>query len=602
MPLSLGKWSRSAREKTGRLALAVTLGFGLVTGVATSALPASVVALDVSTGTAVISGSGNGVHLRASAGFGAEVLTVVPEGATVELMIDTYDTVLDPDGSTRWWPVAYQGAPGWVSGYYLSSATASNVPTNVTGTTVSDTWSSEEGVPTFDGGADPSGATARVADPEGLNVRSEPELDAPVLGVAAAGEAVVLRTNEINIVYDMDDRAWWPIDYFGQLGWVVGAYLTNGADESAGTAPAADPTTTFAPGQYVMVRTGSGQGVNIRAEPTVEASRVGFALDGTVIQVMDGPHGFDASTIGWYLVTDGTVTGFVDGDMLAVAEQLPAPENAPSDPAPQQDPARFGAGQIAQVATGDGDPLNLRTDATLDSSVIAELPEQTPVEILNGPVYDAQGAGWYLVSTGDAQGYLSGRFLVESSLTALPQSQPAPSVAPAVPTVAAEPSVAPAPTTVTLPTSTPTQQPVEPAPGPATGTFIYPTTGKISQNFGCSPFPYYPVDSNLGCSFHNGLDIATQAYTPIVAADGGTVVFAGWCDCGLGYYVKIDHGNGYVTTYGHMAEMPYVRTGDVVGQGDVIGPLGSTGFSTGPHVHFGVELNGSTIDPLTVLG
>jgi murein DD-endopeptidase MepM/ murein hydrolase activator NlpD len=86
-----------------------------------------------------------------------------------------------------------------------------------------------------------------------------------------------------------------------------------------------------------------------------------------------------------------------------------------------------------------------------------------------------------------------------------------------------------------------------------------------------------------------------------MASDGGTVTYAGWCDCGLGWYVEIDHGNGYATVYGHMAEMPWVATGAKVNQGDVIGPIGSSGASTGPHVHFMVKQNGSTIDPFTVL-
>jgi len=100
---------------------------------------------------------------------------------------------------------------------------------------------------------------------------------------------------------------------------------------------------------------------------------------------------------------------------------------------------------------------------------------------------------------------------------------------------------------------------------------------------------------------HNGIDLAAPLGTPIMAAAAGTVAEAGWCDCGLGYYVKIDHGNGLATYYGHMQSTPYVSVGQSVAQGETIGPIGSTGLSTGPHVHFMVQKNGVTVDPMDYL-
>ena len=136
----------------------------------------------------------------------------------------------------------------------------------------------------------------------------------------------------------------------------------------------------------------------------------------------------------------------------------------------------------------------------------------------------------------------------------------------------------------------------------ATGAFDYPLQSWVfTQAFGCSPYWFEPWDASVGCNFHNGVDLAADAYTPLLAADGGIVEYAGWCDCGLGYYVKIDHGNGFETIYGHMAEMPWVSAGEAVAKGDVIGPVGSSGASTGPHVHFIVELNGVAQDPLAYL-
>lgn len=97
---------------------------------------------------------------------------------------------------------------------------------------------------------------------------------------------------------------------------------------------------------------------------------------------------------------------------------------------------------------------------------------------------------------------------------------------------------------------------------------------------------------------HNGIDIAggDDYGQPFVASDGGTVIWAGDDGGGYGNYVMIDHGNGYVTVYGHASEL-CCSTGDYVSQGQTIGYIGSTGNSTGPHLHFEVRLNGEYMDP-----
>ncbi len=136
----------------------------------------------------------------------------------------------------------------------------------------------------------------------------------------------------------------------------------------------------------------------------------------------------------------------------------------------------------------------------------------------------------------------------------------------------------------TEPPTTATSTPTAPsgASPHGTGDFIMPTTGVITQYFH---------------SAHNGWDIANRPGTEIWAADNGRVIFSGWNNHGLGYAVAIDHGNGYQTWYGHMLEHPPVQVGQAVGQGEFIGPMGSTGFSTGPHVHFVIAYNGVYQDP-----
>lgn len=96
--------------------------------------------------------------------------------------------------------------------------------------------------------------------------------------------------------------------------------------------------------------------------------------------------------------------------------------------------------------------------------------------------------------------------------------------------------------------------------------------------------------------FHNGIDLAAPKNTPIVAARSGKVTFAGYQENGAGYYVWVNHGDGYKTIYMHMTRY-IVKDGDYVEAGQIIGYVGSTGYSTGNHLHFGIKYNGSYVDP-----
>jgi murein DD-endopeptidase MepM/ murein hydrolase activator NlpD len=106
--------------------------------------------------------------------------------------------------------------------------------------------------------------------------------------------------------------------------------------------------------------------------------------------------------------------------------------------------------------------------------------------------------------------------------------------------------------------------------------------------------------------FHNGIDFANVAGTPIYAARYGRVFEAGWCS-GFGYCVRIDHGGGVISIYGHMLKRPVVQVGNIVDMGDLIGLMGSTydaaggGFSTGVHLHLTIKINGKYVDPLKYL-
>ena len=119
----------------------------------------------------------------------------------------------------------------------------------------------------------------------------------------------------------------------------------------------------------------------------------------------------------------------------------------------------------------------------------------------------------------------------------------------------------------------------------ASGSFVWPAQGRLTQYWSW---------------YHKGIDIANSSSPNILAADSGTVVTAGWSNVGYGYHIVIDHGNGYRTLYAHLSSI-YVSPGQGVGRGSAIGRMGSTGRSTGIHLHFEVIRNGVYLNPLGVL-
>jgi murein DD-endopeptidase MepM/ murein hydrolase activator NlpD len=118
-----------------------------------------------------------------------------------------------------------------------------------------------------------------------------------------------------------------------------------------------------------------------------------------------------------------------------------------------------------------------------------------------------------------------------------------------------------------------------------TGSFVWPTTDHTISG--------YTYDSNV----HPGIDIAGQEGNPVFAADTGVVVYAGWSDFGYGYLLVIDHGNGNQTAYAHLLAVG-ASCGQSVIRGGQVGSLGSTGNSTGPHLHFEIIINGVKVNPL----
>jgi hypothetical protein len=186
--------------------------------------------------------------------------------------------------------------------------------------------------------------------------------------------------------------------------------------------------------------------------------------------------------------------------------------------------------------------------------------------------------GVYLPSTGDTQ-------------FKLPPPTPTPGVSP-LPTQVPPPTLTPLPTLTPPPTLTPapTLEPATPGVLPA------------PQGYGagdCAPsgWPVAGVLTQYYHWYHRGIDIGVALNTAVVATHSGQVIFAGWRTDGYGNLIILQSGM-FITYYAHLTDFNVVA-GQIVGRGSVIGFSGSTGNSTGPHVHYEIRINDSEVDPLT---
>lgn len=123
---------------------------------------------------------------------------------------------------------------------------------------------------------------------------------------------------------------------------------------------------------------------------------------------------------------------------------------------------------------------------------------------------------------------------------------------------------------------------------------IWPVNGEITSKFGWRNAPIEDASE-----IHQGIDIAVATGTPVVAAADGVVARSGYIG-GYGNMVQINHGNGIETIYGHNSQL-IVSVGQTIKKGQVIAYAGSTGISTGPHLHYEVRVNGKAVDPLRYL-
>jgi hypothetical protein len=438
-----------------------------------------------------------------------------------------------------------------------------------------------------------TGSGIIVHSADGVLLRAEPAYGAEVLSTLTEGSAVGLRTDVADTVYDTDGvTQWWPVRSGDTDGWVAGFYLDIEAYPDAPAAPAssaasgAEPSLggegAAAPAEEQFLATwdlanaaaevAEPEGVNLRQDPGSGSPAVKALSYQTVVELrVDEMDTVYAEGSRWWPVRIDGLIGWVAGQYLAPTETWTAPADTAAAEVPSKVADFFTPGSYVLANTDDGSGINIRADGAPDAERIGIVPENDVVQVMDGPFNDPIGNPWYMITDGEVTGFVAGWYLDWAD-------QPGADLA-----------------TTEIPSKVD-------VPGLASGFFEFPLESwTFTQSFGCSPYWFEPWNGAVGCNYHNGIDLAAPAYTPLLAADGGTVEYSGWCDCGLGYYVKIDHGNGFKTLYGHMAEPPWVAAGEAVAKGDVIGPVGSTGISTGPHVHFIMEINGVAQDPLGYL-
>ncbi len=281
-----------------------------------------------------------------------------------------------------------------------------------------------------------------------------------------------------------------------------------------------------------------------------------------------------------------TATAAIDA---ASAAQLVAEQPLPQDLAAMaSDPAVATGAAAAAVLKALSQPpaSGATTDTTATAATTADgtPADATAIEVIRADATTASApSASDAVSAGGAW-----------TRTPPPPAAPAPAVAatasaPVTGWGRANPLPAAAPMGTPAEAAIAKQAAIAPRPAPASQAGVtWPARGPLTSLYG----PLHPL----------GVDIGIPLGTPLHAVAAGRVAFTGGDSCcSYGYYIDIDHGNGVMTRYGHLIQPSFMQPGELVRPGDVIGYSGSTGNSTGPHLHFEIRLYGRPVDPLLVL-
>ncbi len=315
----------------------------------------------------------------------------------------------------------------------------------------------------------------------------------------------------------------------------------------------------------------SPDGVNLRAGPGTNFPIFIVMPLGAVVTVIG-----DDLDGNWLPVTYNNLAGFAKGDFLtpigagqggptAALSPTPAPAATPAPgvatasmaASPQAGSPAAALMQFATVTPPDG--LNLRGGPGTNFPVVMTTPGGARVQVVGR----ANADGWYSVVYNEKMGWVDGKYLLIG-----PAAAPVPTPAPAAPLGPPSPAVA----------------------APSSAGFIWPVASRRI--------------STLYSASHPGIDIDEfpSGGNPVVAIADGTVTFAGGTTCcSYGLYVIVTHAGGYSSLYSHLSSIG-VSDGQVVRQGTAVGKSGSTGFSTGAHLHLEIRKDGGSVNPLPLLG
>jgi murein DD-endopeptidase MepM/ murein hydrolase activator NlpD len=317
----------------------------------------------------------------------------------------------------------------------------------------------------------------------------------------------------------------------------------------------------------------SPDGVNLRSGPSTGAGILTVMPNGAQVLITGA-----AQSGNWLPVIYNGQNGFADGDYITAGGTSVTASGSSSSGAAalaaSPSPSATPTSSSATVMPSDG--LNLRSGPGSSYGVLTVMPQGATVAI-TGP---AQNGTWEPVIYNGQSGFADGSYLSTDGSDPIVTASGAGASGNATLALSATPTASPGARSSSSAT---------PAPPTSGYRLAWPSTQRrISTVF--SPA-------------HLGIDIDefSAPNEPIHASAAGTVVFAGGDPCcSYGLYVDVDHGNGLLTRYAHMSVVK-VKVGQVVQQGDVLGNVGCTGKCTGNHIHYEVHVNGTPVDPLSML-
>ncbi|MEZ4499467.1 MAG: SH3 domain-containing protein [Thermomicrobiales bacterium] len=418
----------SWRALAGAIVLAGTVSFGVLTPVITTAQTATggyigydTPSFSAGQSVAVQTDDGGGLSLRFDASVDAERIGALQDGAVVRVVAGPYyddygnGWYLVTDGSLR--AFAY-------AGFLVASGESAAVTVDEGAASSS---SGYLGYPTPDFS---SGQTVAVQtdDGGGLSLRLEPSTSGEKLAAAKDGSTLTVIEGPYT---DSSGNGWYlvtngPLRAYAFAGFLVATSSSSSSDSSSGTSGSGatvnlgNETPQFSAGQSVTVQTDDGGGLSLRLEPSTSAEKLAAAKDGAALTIIEGPV-YDDANNGWYLVTNGPLRAWayagylVAGGSTASAGETSSGASSSSGNLGYETP-QFAEGQGVIVQTDDGGGLSLRMEATVAADKLAAMKDGANLTIVQGPVYDDSGNGWYLVTNGSIRAYAFAGFLQRVAL------------------------------------------------------------------------------------------------------------------------------------------------------------------------------------------